>query len=152
MWAAAVWLAPAPALRERAPVVSASIYAASALVCHQLPARSFHAHDSQLPVCARCAGLYLAGAAGTLAGWLGAAVFPRRGRRLLAAAALPTALTVALAWAGHEFFGNATRFLASLPLGAAAGFLFVRLLRADGPSNQAHPAPPSRRAAEPHAL
>lgn len=139
-------------MREHAPAVSALVYAASALVCHQLPARSFHTHDSQLPVCARCAGLYLGGAAGALAGWLGAAAFPRRGRRLLAAAAAPTALTVAAAWAGQESFGNTTRFVTALPLGVAAGFLFVRLLRADGPSRRRHPAPPSRPAAEPHAL
>lgn len=139
-------------MRQQVPLVSASIYAAGALVCHQLPARSFHAHGSQLPVCARCSGLYLAGAGGALAGWLGAATYPRRGRRLLAAAALPMAMTVAAAWVGHEFFGNATRFLTALPLGAAAGFLFVRLLRADGRPQPPHPPPRPRRAAEPHAL
>lgn len=42
-------------------------------VCHQIAERSFHAHDHQLPLCARCMGLYL----GVLTG---IAVFAARGR------------------------------------------------------------------------
>lgn len=42
-------------------------------VCHQIAERSFHAHGHQLPLCARCTGLYL----GVLTG---IAVFAARGR------------------------------------------------------------------------
>src|SRR5262249_922300 len=38
------------------------VYAVGAVVCHQLPDRSFHLLGRQLPVCARCTGIY-AGAA-----------------------------------------------------------------------------------------
>jgi predicted membrane protein DUF2085 len=38
------------------------VYAIGSLVCHQLPARSFHLWSVPLPVCARCMGVY-AGAA-----------------------------------------------------------------------------------------
>jgi hypothetical protein len=37
-------------------------YAIGSVICHQLPARSFHLWSAPLPVCARCAGIY-AGAA-----------------------------------------------------------------------------------------
>src|SRR5437763_16382908 len=50
--------APAPFWYGLALVV----YGAGGIVCHQLPARSFHAWSAQWPVCARCTGIY-AGAA-----------------------------------------------------------------------------------------
>ena len=40
---------------------------AAGRVCHQRPERSFHVAGVQLPVCARCTGLYVSGAAGALA-------------------------------------------------------------------------------------
>ena len=42
--------------------LAAFIYAFGSLVCHQRPERSFHVAGAQLPVCARCLGIY-AGAA-----------------------------------------------------------------------------------------
>jgi hypothetical protein len=62
---------------------------------------------------------------------MGTAAEPRRGRTALLAAALPTAMTVALEWAGVAHVSNATRALASIPLGLAAGWIFVRTLRAE---------------------
>jgi hypothetical protein len=75
--------------------------------------------------------LYLAGAAGALAGWLGTAAVPRKTRALLAAAALPTAVTLIVEGAGLSAPTNLVRAGAGLPLGAAAGWLFVRLLRVE---------------------
>lgn len=43
------------------------IFAVGSLICHQQPERSFFLGGEQLPVCARCTGLYLSGAAGFLA-------------------------------------------------------------------------------------
>ena len=53
---------------ESRPVValSAGVYLTAGAVCHQQPARSFHPWGVQMPVCARCAGLYLGAAFGTL--------------------------------------------------------------------------------------
>ena len=107
------------------------VYAAASLVCHQQPERSFHAAGHPLPVCARCLGLYLGGALGALLGWAGRPAASGRARRLLTAAALPTAATLALEWSGSSALSNVTRWAAALPLGAAAGWLFVRLLRAE---------------------
>lgn len=50
-------------------LILAFIFAAGSVICHQLPERSFFLDGRQLPVCARCTGLYLSGAAG-LAAWL----------------------------------------------------------------------------------
>jgi uncharacterized membrane protein len=50
-------------------LIIAIIYAAGGLICHQRPERSFFLDGHQFPVCARCTGLYLSGAAGII-GWL----------------------------------------------------------------------------------
>ena len=47
----------------------AFIFAVGSVICHQLPERSFFLDGRQLPVCARCTGLYLSGAAGLAAWW-----------------------------------------------------------------------------------
>jgi uncharacterized membrane protein len=131
-WVAIVVAAPL-ALAHGSTLFPALVYEAAGLVCHQRPERSFHLAGIQLPVCARCFGLYASGAAGALAACLsGAAVsagMPAGGRALtLGLAALPTAATVALEWAGLLHPGGQVRALAALPLGAAAGWLFVRAL------------------------
>jgi uncharacterized protein (DUF2344 family) len=46
-------------------------------------------------------------------------------------AALPTAITLAIEWSGAANPGNMLRVASALPLGAAAGWLFVRMLRAE---------------------
>ena len=61
--------------------LAAVLYAGASLICHQLPGRSFHLDGAQLPVCARCFGLYSGGALGSLAGVL---AFGRRRVRLKA--------------------------------------------------------------------
>ena len=58
----AAWIASRP---HTTPVLSAmtiAIYGIGGIVCHQLSERSFHLWAAQLPVCARCTGIY-AGAA-----------------------------------------------------------------------------------------
>lgn len=131
VWAAVVVLAPSVVGRGEAPAAAALVYRAGAVICHQRPERSFHLAGVPLPVCARCTGLYASGALAALAACVGTAALPRRMRAALAAAALPTAVTVALEWSGVAQFSNATRMLASVPLGGVAGWVFVRLLRAE---------------------
>jgi uncharacterized membrane protein len=129
LWAATVLVVPLRA--ERLPLASASAYGAGSLVCHQRPERSFHASGTRFPVCARCTGLYLSGALGALAGWLGAPRTTRRTRILLLAAAVPTATTLVAEWFGVSAMSNAARATAAVPLGATAGWLFVRMLRSE---------------------
>jgi uncharacterized membrane protein len=103
----------------------------SSAICHRRPARSFRVDGRLFPVCARCTGLYMSGAVGAILGWIGRRKAPRDSRQLLLLSALPTALTIAVEWFGLSPLSNAIRALAAIPLGAAAGWTFVRLLRAE---------------------
>ena len=111
------------------------LYGAASQICHQLTDRSFSYAGVQLPVCARCFGLYLSGALGAAVAWW---CSPRpRGwtRPALLVAAIPTAATWALEFAGLAGFSNIVRALAALPLGAVAGWVFVQMLRYDAESH-----------------
>ena len=114
---------------------AAYLYAAASRVCHQLPDRSFAIGDVQLPVCARCFGLYLSGAIGAVLAWFGAPRPVHRARSLILVLAIPTGLTWGLEIMGLLGFSNITRALAALPLGGAAGWVFVRMLRYDAESH-----------------
>jgi len=108
--------------------LSASAYAFGAAVCHQRPERSFHLAGAQLPVCARCTGLYLSAALGILFAWArrpsSAAPF-ERWRTCLLWAALPTVATLLFEWWRPSGVPGAFRALAAVPLGAAAGALLA---------------------------
>ena len=114
----------------RGPV--AVTYGQASRLCHQRPDRSFRIAGHQMPVCARCAALYLSFALGALAVSCLPARRPRQSaRRLLFIAALPTAVT----WLLEHMLGvpmsNTMRAVAALPLGASAGWLLVGMLRYD---------------------
>ncbi len=129
---------------SRAAVISAAlIYAAGAIVCHQRPERSFHRDGKQLPVCARCLGLYGGGLIGVI-GWAGLGGLGRsvsaRARRVLQSSrlrlwlvfmALPTLLTMATAWLGWWDAPNVPRTLLALPFGAAIGALVCAVVAGD---------------------
>jgi uncharacterized membrane protein len=140
-WAAVIVLAPR-ALVGDTPVVSqlaAYVYQSAGLICHQRAERSFHLSGVQAPVCARCTGLYLSGAAGALVAW-SAARRPRTSRRtraVLLLAALPTALTVALEFVGLLQTSNMLRAVSAVPLGLSAGWIFIQSLRAEAAAGEA---------------
>lgn len=135
-WVAAVSAAPLLARRASLPATSlaAVTYVCGSVICHQQAERSFHVAGHQLPVCARCAGLYAGGALGVL-GWIVVAgvrrtpsrrsqallARPSRVRIALISLAIPTGLTVATGMAGLWDPGNVTRALLAVPLGAAVG-------------------------------
>ena len=104
--------------------VSAAVYEIGSLVCHQLPNRSFYFWGSQLPVCARCTGLYVGAAAAALvAATIGPAVQRRlweRARPLLFLAAVPTAVTLIQEWISGNMPSHWIRAAAGFPLGAVA--------------------------------
>ena len=114
------------------------LYAAGALMCHQLPDRSFHLQGIQLPVCARCLGLYGGAAMGSLAGaWSVSCRWLLR-RPLLwtqatkclftGVAAAPTLVTFALEWGWGWPMSNAVRAAAAVPLGFAVALVVVSAL------------------------
>lgn len=59
-------LAPLAASRPHGGAVvfgfAYGVYAIGSVICHQIPARSFHLWAAPMPVCARCTGIYLGAA------------------------------------------------------------------------------------------
>ena len=117
----------------------AFLYAAGSVICHQLPERSFFLDGRQLPVCARCTGLYLSGAAGFL-GWLTwktaqrwrrFVVRPRAALAIVIVAGVPTALSYATGVIGVWDGSNITRALLAVPLGASAGAVVAAVATKD---------------------
>lgn len=142
VWTATLVAAPSIAVHpgSAGAAMSALTYMAGSLVCHQMSARSFHLEGAQLPVCARCLGLYVGASLGALA-W---AVRWRRARRrrssiralkslraVLVIGAAPTIVTVSTAWLGWWDPANEVRFVLALPLGAAAGLLVAAFVAGD---------------------
>lgn len=128
LWAAAIVAAPFAAdhASHQVRVATALAYVGAGYICHQRPERSFHLDGRQLPVCARCTGLYLAAPFG-LAGVM--LMRRRRGaddrtyrrwRVAIVLAAIPTVISVGLEWiAGPGLSSNVSRAVTALPLGAA---------------------------------
>jgi uncharacterized membrane protein len=110
------------------------MYAAGAVICHQMPERSFYLAGFQLPVCARCLGIYAGAAAAALVHVLGAfasnsagwrVLSPRAARRVFLVGALPTVLTVALEWAGLWRGTNVVRAIAGIAVGAGGALVVM---------------------------
>ena len=127
------------ALLIAAPVLpgwaGAVVYGIGSLVCHQIPERSFHFAGFQLPVCARCLGIYLGAFAGAGAMWMRAnpaqsrlAIAPATARRLVLVTAIPTLLTLTLEMAGIWSPSNVTRAIAGVPLGVTITLVVVSAL------------------------
>jgi len=132
IWVLAIFAAPIAVDSSHRAVsyCAAAVYAAGSNVCHQRPERSFHIAGHKMPVCARCTGLYVSAAAAVpLALLFTAPLTVRRARLMLVVAALPTALTWGLEYAGVMPFSNAARAVAALPLGCAAAWLVVTQCR-----------------------
>jgi uncharacterized membrane protein len=127
--AAAGWLALLVAAPVLPPVIAAALYAIGSQLCHQRADRSFHLLGAQLPVCARCLGIYAGAAFGALVA-LGAR--PRAmlakvpPRLLLIAGAIPTAVTVAAEWSGTWAGSNDWRAAAGVPLGCVAALVVAQ--------------------------
>jgi uncharacterized membrane protein len=128
LWTAAMGFAPLlPA------GIDAAVYAGGGVVCHQLPGRTFHLSSGPLAVCARCSGLYL----GAVIGFGTIVLLRRRTVRfnhalaVLGVSAVPTAATLVGEWIGLWLVGNASRFVAALPLGAIVAFTIGAAVAAD---------------------
>jgi uncharacterized membrane protein len=126
---AVIWLALL-ILTPVLPVpIAGMLYALGSRICHQRPERSFHLFAAQLPVCARCAGIYTGAAIGSLlalSGSIRERLFPFSPRMLLVAGALPTLMTLIIEWSGAWAGGNDARAAAGVWLGVAVAFVAGR--------------------------
>jgi hypothetical protein len=148
VWAALLPIAPFAA-SQPAPAgawyaLAFLVYGIGSVICHQLPERSFELWSAQLPVCARCTGIYAGAAiAAIIAGIIRPKPDPtseqtirRRPdptyaiRARLAAAALPTVLTLGYEWTTGDAPSNVVRAVSGAPLGAAVALTVMELLRA----------------------
>ena len=117
---------------------SAGTYLVGSAICHQRPDRSFRLWGVQMPVCARCAGLYLGAAVGALlagvrrrAGRGAARPASRALRMMVLAAAAPTGATwlgEAVGWLG---FAGGVRAAVAVPLGAAVTWVVSLVIRGE---------------------
>ena len=133
----ATWLASRPHPPSVPYAAAFGVYGIGAWICHQRPDRSFHLWAMQMPVCARCAGIYAGGAVAAMSAYV-AVRFRRAGttplkprrpsyaRSVLMAAALPTLVTLIFEWVGGGTPSNAVRALAGLPIGAAIAWMVLR--------------------------
>jgi uncharacterized membrane protein len=121
------WVAVVVAAPRLPATIAASIYAIGALICHQRPERSFHLAGAQLPVCARCLGIYAGAAAGLIAASGGRVSAARRPAVTILLATLPTIITLVVEWAGLSNPGNAMRAAAGAVLGAGVAAVVVTL-------------------------
>lgn len=155
-WAIVLPFAASLAAAPHAPageyVVAAIAYSVGGIVCHQQSGRSFHLFGVQLPVCARCTGIYAGAALAALffagRGSAGRAFQARRAREsagpvfearqtaadpaapdaaraVLIAACVPIALTLVFEWTTGITPSNTIRALSGVPLGAAVAWLIV---------------------------
>lgn len=115
------------------------IFLIGSVVCHQIPERSFYWVGHQLPVCARCTGLYISGTAGLMVWiaiksarrWHPIRIDPRVALRVLAITAVPTALSLAAGLLGLWDGSNVTRALLAIPLGGFAGAIAAAVATKD---------------------
>ncbi|HKH70176.1 MAG TPA: DUF2085 domain-containing protein [Vicinamibacterales bacterium] len=132
--AALAWLALIIITPLAPSSIATLMYAAGAVICHQLPERSFHLAGFQLPVCARCLGIYAGATAAASIHVLGVFVTdsarwrllsPATARRVFLLSALPTLVTVALertdVWGGS----NIVRATAGVVLGIGGALVVM---------------------------
>ena len=106
---------------------AALVYGAASWICHQRPERSFHIEGIQLPVCARCFGLYVGASWGTCVLWWNlwkpSGDLPRWRRALVATGAIAMS-SFLIEWGGVQP-GNALRAATAVPCGVVIGALVV---------------------------
>ena len=114
--------------------LAAAVYGFGSVICHQKGERSFHLFAEQLPVCARCTGLYVGAAAIAVPylfrvrPWSLALPGSAHVRWLLLLASLPAALSIGWEWATGEVPSNAVRATTGVVLGAAVARVILDAL------------------------
>jgi hypothetical protein len=139
VWALLLVAAPFAASRPHASALStaliAGVYGIGSLICHQLPERSYSLWHAQMPVCARCAGIYAGAVIGAVMSamprgrpWSApgrSKLRPYDVRIALALAVAPTLVTLAYEWTTGDMPSHAIRAAAGVPIGLVVAWLVV---------------------------
>ena len=106
--------------------LSAAIYSIGSLICHQLPERSFGLAGLQLPVCARCIGIY----AGMVVGAGAAPLVGRlhRPRLLIVLSTLPALASLLVEWTGLGRPSNGLRAATGVVAGSVIAAVVLATL------------------------
>lgn len=134
MLPAAAYAVTLPADRMAAQLFGLAVYLLGSAICHQRVERSFYLFGQQLPVCARCTGLY-AGAALVAVLYLGlfrraasgppAAVPTGTARLALALAAVPMVTSLLYEWTTGDMPSNMLRAGTGIAFGGAVAYLIL---------------------------
>jgi uncharacterized membrane protein len=139
-WLVALPLATFASSRPYPPtpvyLLSFGTYLVGSLLCHQRPERSFFLWGSQMPVCARCTGIYAGAAIAALALAFVARLKPSRStgvspplaceagaRMLLILSIVPAAATLCYEWTTGNTPANWIRAVSGLPIGAVVAWI-----------------------------
>jgi Predicted membrane protein (DUF2085) len=152
-WFVALPLATLASSRPYPPtpvyLLSFGTYLVGSLLCHQRPERSFVLWGSQMPVCARCTGIYAGAALAALALLFVARLKPSRSRgaaeaahtaggppprardvgvlrsarMLLIVSIVPAAATLVYEWTTGDMPANWIRALSGLPIGVVVAWI-----------------------------
>jgi len=130
LWAAVLLLAPVliDAGGRAASALAVAIYTGCSAICHQRPERSFQLLGHQMPVCARCTGIYVGAAIAA-----GVALVSRRGNSawpawsIALASTLPSLATLVYEWSTGDMPSNPLRAAAGAPMGAVVSWLVLRV-------------------------
>ncbi len=111
------------------------VYRFASVICHQRPERSFVLWQTQMPVCARCTGIYVGALLATVALWQADRLAGRRAVATPLASDVVrcctgahAALTLAWEWTTGTVPSNAWRAAAGVPLGLAVTVVIGALL------------------------
>jgi len=114
------------------------VYFVGSFVCHQQPDRSFHIDGGQMPVCARCSGLYLGAGIGVVLAGLRARTLRQVSRQaspvlrwVVLAAAVPMGLSVVAEVVGAVPSGGVLRAASAVPLGVAVTWVVSLVIRGE---------------------
>jgi len=140
-WALLLTLVPFIASRpQTSPAGTAliiAVYAIGSAVCHQRPERSYHLWTAQMPVCARCAGIYFGAALMAIFAVVqGVQSRDRRpiqaaprtrgtARLMLVVAALPALATLVYEWTTGDMPAHWIRTATGVPLGATVAWMVL---------------------------
>jgi uncharacterized membrane protein len=148
---ATLWVALLAAAPYLPVPLAGVVYAFGSVICHQIADRSFHLDAAQLPVCARCVGIYAGAAAGAYAALTSyaartftyaARTFTVRDRAAVLASAVPTLATILLEWTGVHS-SNVTRAAAGVVVGAVLTAFVLHYVECERPRRSpfSQPAP-----------